>query len=253
MCKRGGLLIAYLYDDHKALVTDADCDSWKCPECAARLAARWSLRAEIGAKRFLEAGITVDFVTLTSHERNRTFEAGNEVWKDAWHKLHHRLNKQASTCEYILIPERHQKGGLHVHALWTFGVSRRWLKDNARACGLGYQADVKRVAEARFAVRYVTKYVGKSLGDNVPAHFRRVRVSAHWAEIPHPENECSTYDWHYIGGNGAQEAAIEHCERERLQMIDIRTGETFDAVDLGTITLSDYVAAQFSGPDITTS
>lgn len=235
MCQRGGLLIAYLYDQHKALVTDADCDSWKCPECSERLAQRWALRAEIGARQYLSAGKRVDFVTMTSHERLKTFEECDHVWRDAWNKLHARLKRQADVREYMLIPERHKDGRMHAHALWTFGVSRRWLKDNARACGLGYQADVKRVSEPHHAVRYVTKYVGKSLGENVPPHFRRVRVSAGWAEIPNPENEASGYDWQYIGGNGALNAAYEECTRAKLTMIDVRTGEIFEDVDLGTI------------------
>jgi hypothetical protein len=240
MCKVGGLLITYLYDEHKALVTDADCDCWRCPECAKKLAAKWSLRAEIGARKLVNEGATLDFITLTSHEKNRTFEASAAVWADAWHKLHHRLNKRAEVREYLMIPERHKSGALHLHALWTFGVSRRWLKDNARACGLGYQADVKHVTEARFAVRYVTKYVAKSLGENTPAHFRRVRVSANWADIPVPTNEASMYEWHHIGGNGALQSAYEECARAKLQMIDVRTGEVFEDIDLGTIVATNY-------------
>lgn len=238
MCKNGGLLITYLYDEHRALVTDADCDSWKCEECSKRLSGRWALRAEIGARQYINAGARVDFITLTSHERLKTFEACAFAWVDAWHKLHHRLNKQATVREYLLIPERHKDGRMHAHALWTFGVSRRWLKDNARACGLGYQADVKHVQEARFAVRYVTKYIGKGLGDEAPARFRRVRVSAGWATIPEPVSEASAYAWQYIGGNGALNAAYEECDRAHLTMVDIRTGEVFDDVDMGTIAWS---------------
>jgi len=235
MCKRGGLLITYLYDEHRALVTDADCDSWKCPECSERLAVRWGLRAEIGARRLIETGVALDFITLTSHEKLKTFEACEVAWRDAWHKLHHRLNKRSNVREYLLIPERHKDGRMHAHALWTFGVSRRWLKDNARACGLGYQADVKHVDEAYKAVRYVTKYIGKSLGEGVPSHFRRVRISSGWAEISQPVSEASAYTWHYLGGNGALQSAYEECARARLTMIDVRTGEIFEDIDLGTI------------------
>lgn len=235
MCSRGGLLITFLYDEHRALVTDADCDSWRCEECAKRKAERWSMRAEIGARAFIKAGVRVDFITVTSHERLKTFAACNRAWSDSWNKLHARLKRQAEVREYLLIPERHKDGRMHVHALWTFGVSRRWLKDNARACGLGYQADVRPLSDPIFATRYVTKYIGKSLGGDVPQHFRRVRVSKGWAEIPAPETDAGTYEWQYIGGNGALNAAYEECARARLTMIDVRTGEVFDDVDLGTI------------------
>ena len=235
MCKRGGLLIAYDIPARRALVTDADCDSWKCAECAERMSAAWVMRAEIGARRLIDAGARVDFATLTSHERLKDFRSTAEVFPSAWDKLHKRLNRQSDTREYLMIPERHKDGRLHVHALWTFGVSRRWLKDNARACGLGYQADVKPVREAFHAVKYVTKYVGKALGDDAPAHFRRVRVSAGWADIPAPDVETSDLDWHYIGGNGALNAAYDECDRLNLTLIDVRTGEIFDDIDMGTI------------------
>lgn len=235
MCKHGGLLITFLYGEHRALVTDADCDSWKCEECAEKLKSRWQMRAEIGARAFLLAGVRVDFITITSHERLKTFEACNAAWGDAWNKLHARLKRKADVCEYMLIPERHKDGRMHVHAIWTFGVSRRWLKDNARACGLGYQADVKPCEDVWRVTRYVTKYISKSLGGDAPPRFRRVRVSSGWADVPEPESDASAYDWQYIGGNGALQAAYEECERARLSMIDLRTGEIFDDVDLGTI------------------
>lgn len=235
MCKFGGLLYAIDGNSKRCLVTDADCNSWKCPECAAKNATRWTLRAELGAREFLQAGQRVDFVTITCNPKLTTWEATAEVFPHAWGKLHKRLNRQADTREYLLVIERHKTGRLHAHALWTFAVSERWLKDNAAECGLGFMASVSRLREARFATSYVSKYLGKALPESTPTHFRRVRVSKAWANVPAPVNEYSELSWQYVGGNGELNMLYRRCTDERLTMIDVRTGEIFEDVDLGTI------------------
>lgn len=235
MCQRGGLLIAYVLEQSKAFVTDADCDSWKCPECKEKLRDKWSLRAEMGVRALIGQGCKVDFVTLTSHERNQTFASGAAVFPHAWGQLSKRLKRQSEVREYFMVAERHKSGALHMHCLWTFGVSKRWLKDNARECGLGYMADVQEVQTVLAATKYVTKYLTKSLGDEVPPRFRRVRVSSGWADVPEAHSDQSAYEWQHIAGNGALNEAYKECERQGLTMVDVRTGEIFDDVDLGTI------------------
>ena len=250
MCKRGGLLITYQYVEHRALITDADCDSWQCPECQERLKDYWLLHAQHGASLFLGRGVKLFFATITSHENTRTFSQGASIFPDAWGKLHKRLNRTSDICEYLLIPEHHKDGRLHMHAVWTFPVDTRWLKDNGRECGFGFMNQIWRkhhrdecVESVADVGRYVSKELSKQLGDNVPKRFHRIRRSAHWEKLPLPDSESSAYDWQYIGSNGKQEMVIEECQRLHLQMVDIRTGELFDAVDLGTITLSDHVNA----------
>lgn len=235
MCKRAGLLVGFDIAAKRALVTRADCDSWNCPECAARMRERWILRAEIGARALLGDGLRLDFVTITSHERLKTFAATEIVWRDAWDRLYKAIRRKAEIFEYMVIPEKHQDGRMHVHALWTAGVSQKWLKDNARKRGLGFMADVRRVETVQNATRYVTKYIGKDLGDEVPPHFRRVRVSRNWAEIPVPVTDVSDLEWCYVGSNGALSLMYERCKREAYDLIDLSTGAFFDDVDLGTI------------------
>jgi len=247
MCKRGGLLISYRYDEHRALVVDADCDSWKCEECKQRLKDRWLLHTQHGARMLMDEGVKLYFATITSHEENRTFAAGAFVFPDAWKKLHKRLNKTGDVHEYIMLPERHKDNALHVHAIWTYPVTTRWLKDNGRECGFGFMNSVGRKdhedEEIRtvFQVgRYVAKYLSKQLGDDAPKRFRRIRTSEGWQKMPLPNTGEGNYDWHYIGGNGALNAAYDECERAHLTMIDIRTGEAFEDVDLGTIVANNY-------------
>jgi hypothetical protein len=80
----------------------------------------------------------------------------------------------------------------------------------------------------------VGKYVGKSLGADVPQKFRRVRVSQGWPEIPVPVTTLVGLRWEYISGNGALAVVMAECQHKHWDMIDLSTGEMFDAPDLGT-------------------
>jgi len=234
MCSKSGLLIGWDYSTARALVTRANCDSWNCPECSRRMAEAWVLRAQIGVRQYLSAGYMVDFVTITSHEKLKTFEATEAVWREAWPVLYAALKRIAPVLEYFIVPEKHADGRMHVHALWTAGVKQKWLKDNARKRGLGYQAKIKHVGSAHGAAQYVTKYVGKSLGADVPKKFRRVRVSQGWPDIPSPVVENAGLKWEYVGTNGALSVVYAECQEKGIKLIDLKTGEYFDDVDLGT-------------------
>lgn len=235
MCQKAGLLVGWDYAAGRALVTRADCDSWSCDNCRERMAQRWALRAELGSRAILGRGEMLDFVTITSHEKLPDFAATERVWRDAWGKLYNALKRQKHGLQYMIVPERHKNGRMHVHALWNAGVSQRWLKDNARKRGLGYQCKVIHIDHSGQAQKYVVKYVGKSLGENVPAHFRRVRVSQDWADVPTPDSDTSGLNWEYISTNGALQIVYEECEAKGITLIDIETGLIFDDVDLGTI------------------
>lgn len=235
MCKRAGLLIGWDYSSARALVTRADCDSWSCPECARRMAETWVLRAQIGVRQFLSAGFAVDFVTITSHEKLHSFEATESVWREAWPVLYAALKRKNKNLQYFIVPEKHKDGRMHVHALWTAGVKQKWLKDNGRRRGLGYQSKVKPVSDVHQASQYVTKYIGKDLGKDVPKHFRRVRVSQGWPDIPAPNTAENGLKWEYIGTNGALAVVYAECQAKNISLIDMETGAYFDDVDLGTI------------------
>lgn len=235
MCQNAGLLIGFDHATKRGLVTRANCDSWKCPECTARMRDYWILRAEIGVRQYLKDGVNVQFVTLTSHEKLRTFSQCAYVWSSAWGNLYKAIKRKNEVFEYIMIPERHKDGRMHIHALWTATLTKKWLKDNARKRGLGYMADVSSVHSTSEAASYVTKYVGKDLGQDVPPRFRRVRVSAKWADVPKPVTDMSSLDWRYVGGNGALQTVYEFCGRGGYDLIDLGTGMYFDDVDLGTI------------------
>jgi hypothetical protein len=193
---------------------------------------RWLMRAEMGARRIIHDYDFLDFVTLTSHEKLRTFDSSYNVWQKAWPVLYSAIQRRRKGFQFMIIPEQHEDGTLHFHCLWNAGKNQRWLKDNARARGLGYMVDVQAVSEPISAVRYVTKYVGKSLGDWVPARFRRVRTSQDWPDIPDPHTMLSNLKWEYLREFSAVAAVMRECQIKRFSLIDIATGENFETVDL---------------------
>lgn len=235
MCERAGILVGWDRGAKRAMATRANCEQWSCPECAALLRERWVLRAQMGARQFLAAGQKVDFVTITGHEKLKDFNATHRVWREAWPVLYSAIKRKNLALQYMIIPEKHADGRMHVHALWTAGVSERWLKDNARKRGLGFMQEVDHVKSVIAAVRYVTKYIGKDLGKEVPKGFHRVRVSNSWPQIPKPNTALNGLQWEYISGNGALIAVYRECQAKGIDLIDIETGAFFDDVDLGTI------------------
>jgi len=235
MCERAGLLIGWDDDKKRALVSRANCDTWKCPECAKRMSETWGLRAVMGARKIQSEGDQLDFITITSHETLKTFEATEFVWRKAWCPLYNAIKRKKPSLEYIAIPEFHKDGRMHVHALWNAGVTKKWLKDNARKRGLGYQCEIRHVDSVGRASQYVSKYIGKSLDFEYPLRFRRVRCSNNWVDISKPATEHANLRWEYVGTNGALQVVYDECQSKRITLIDQKTGQIFDDVDLGTI------------------
>jgi len=235
MCDRAGLLIGWDDDQKRALVSRANCDSWECAECATRMSEKWGMRAYLGARKIQSQGDQLDFVTITSHEKLTTFSACEHVWSKTWNSLYQAIKRQKPNFQYMIVPEKHKDGRMHVHALWNGSVSKKWLKDNARKRGLGYQCEIIHITNTRHVAKYVTKYIGKSLGCDMPTKFRRVRVSNDWADIPQPNTPASSLRWEYIGSNGGLQIVYDECQSKGITLIDQKTGQIFDDIDLGTI------------------
>jgi len=196
---------------------------------------KWQYRGVYGSSILQSRGDNLDFVTITSHEKLKTFEATEAVWRHAWGMLYSALKRRKKDLAYILIPEKHKSGRMHVHAIWNADVTERWLKDNARSRGLGYKCEASRISDPRRVAFYVAKYLGKSLDHNYDPHFRRVRASRNFPDVPEPNNSLVELRWQYVGTNGALQIVYEECKREGVSLIDLKTGELFDDVDLGTI------------------
>lgn len=166
------------------------CKRWDCPVCGPKNAYKARLRALRGYQAFFDQGHKMSFLTLTPHEKLSS-AASIPVMASAWNKLNVRIKRASQHHNYFLIPELHQSGKLHFHALVDADVKKKWWKDNARSCGMGYQNDLQEVNEAGGVGGYLTKYLVKMLdGASFPKGFRRIRTSQSWpalAGLPKPE------------------------------------------------------------------
>jgi hypothetical protein len=239
MCQNAGLLYAIDYSKSVVLLARGNCECWACAECAEMMTQQWRVRARLGAHEMIERGRTPSFVTITSHEKLKTFEQCNHVWGKAWSSLYAHLKRKSPEMMYLLIPEKHQDGRMHVHAIWDNPITQKDLKKAARARGLGHQCKVISIGDESTAIQtamsYVTKYVGKSIGQDYPLRFKRVRVSANWTKLPIAESSTSSLNWDYISTNNQLQRLYMMSEIERLSLIDAKTGEIFDDVDLCNI------------------
>lgn len=251
-CETRGRPYLYAVDKAtgRALIIRPDCKMWKCPHCATINKLKWSYKIRHGIDLYThEQGDKFWFVTLTTHENLTTFEASLKAWRSSWDKLYHRMKREnPNPMRYVLLPElAPETGRLHAHMIinYSFGAIWRknkktgdyewycrWMKDKPRECGLGYMNDVRPVDNSGLAAWYVVKYVGKSLEvTDWPEHFRRVRPSVGWPEQPEREGAIEDLVWKLIQPHNL-EKVIEALWGENLNVIDLKTGEIIEGIDL---------------------
>jgi len=171
--------------EKKAVFFRPRCKLWTCPTCADINKKLWAVKAYHAVEILSGSSPSVNFLTITSHEK-LSAAASLAVWPKAWSKLSQRARRRSADFQFLLVPEQHKDGRLHIHAIETAGLGSRWWKDHARACGLGYMAEEDDIRGAAGAAYYVTKYLSKSLAADVwPKGFRRVRTSQRWPKLPH--------------------------------------------------------------------
>lgn len=160
------------------------CGSWNCPACALTNSKKAILRALKGYSELSAQNIKIDFLTLTSHEKLNA-QASYHVLPKAWNKLNIRIKRASQQNDYFIVPEQHKNGRWHVHGMTTANLPKKWWKDNARECGLGYKSDVSEVVAVGSVAGYVAKYTGKMIqNSNFPKGARRLRMSHTWPELP---------------------------------------------------------------------
>jgi hypothetical protein len=228
-------LVGFAKVGSRAVVFKGNCDKWECDECSVKKQAQWTARAIIGCQKITSLGTTSRFVTVTTAEWYKNSAEAIAAFPRAWNKLYCRLKRKNPELMYLLTIEFGKKTGhMHAHFLTNATQNERWYKDNARSCGMGFQAKVEDINSDGKAAAYVSKYIGKSLGGHsLPPHFRRVRCSQNWAALAQLEahEQSSEFDWVVCNSTTALWSCVEQCQQERRNMIDGATGEYFDYQD----------------------
>lgn len=205
-----------------------DCKLWKCPHCAEKMARIWVVRIRKAGELWHKQELPVRFVTITSHRKLKTKDATIKVLPLAWNKLQARI-RRANSCDfqYVLVPEQHQDGRVHMHMLATTALSTRWFKDACASCGFGYQVDSDPVEVQDNAAGYVAKYLFKMAKDVWPDGFRRVRTSQNFPEIdPHTDNDDFLIEqWICAPTPDRFQDTINALRQQGAKLINRQTGE----------------------------
>lgn len=138
--------------------------------------------------------------TLTAHEKWRGRDASVKNLRQGWKKLYNRIRRAFGTNHYVKVWEMHEDGSFHLHGMVDAQISKRWLKRNARQCGIGYQVEIHLVDNAGKVAGYIAKYFMKSefeqdKGEPFPKHLRRIEVSRSWVKLPDLQADS---DWKWI-------------------------------------------------------
>lgn len=213
----------------RAVLFQPRCKQWSCPFCAEQNKRLWAVRAYRGAEVLASQGLEIDFLTLTSHEKLNGKQT-MYVWPKAWSKLGQRARRAVDRFEYLLIPEQHKDGRLHVHAIETAALGEKWFKDNARQCGLGYMAEEQKIQSAGGAAWYTSKYLTKSIQYEAwPKGFRRIRCSQGWPKLP-DMGSAEGWDWCKLGAKESLDETVARYEEAGYTIKILGSQDAWDFV-----------------------
>lgn len=217
-CERRGGTAPYLMGVHKTnntgLFLQANCKQWDCEYCSVNNAKKWVARVVNGVN---EIGGQWFFMTLTSHSKMRGETASLKNLRQGWRKIYNRIIRKFGKFNYVRVFEHHKDNTIHVHILCDVELpykkrwgklkgkgKKRWiyrckyLKDISAQCGIGYQADYQPLDNAGLAAWYVSKYLGKAIGNSkFPKNLRRIQVSQKFPHLPEME-QVLEYDWSHV-------------------------------------------------------
>ena len=153
-----GTLMGIQSETGKAVVIPLTCKSWACDRCRPRKARQWKAIAELGKPE--------RFITLTcAPEQYKTPAHAMLKMTKAWTKLVEEIRKEWGEMEFIKVWELTKDGWPHLHILqrgcW---IRQKWLSEHWQKLGGGKIVDIRTVKNAKIAVKYIIKYLGKGFG-----------------------------------------------------------------------------------------
>lgn len=207
--------------NNRAYLMRGSCKKWACKTCGARNAKRWQARILNHINKSGKA--TWFFLTVTAHENWRGAIASVKNIRQGWKKLYNRMRRKYGISEFVKVWEFHKDGSFHLHILIKRKIGKRWLKDNARECGMGYQVDSSASKNAGMVAGYISKYLIKSL-DNATKYtkgIRRIECSRNWEKLP-DLGGSSDYEWVVSANRTAQDKKARIMKMSGVVVTDMR-------------------------------
>jgi len=200
MCDKSKKFVMGRDPEHQTMVfLDTQCGCYDCPQCVDGIKRLHQARIIHATKEHPQTSqLKWSFVTLTcpSHVRDR--DQSLALMKQALPKWRKRMKRRYGDYPYVLAYERHADGAVHVHMLIGACVSKKHVRRNAVAVGLGYITDCQRLHSPAAAGKYLAKYLSKSLtgADMWPKRMKRVCYSYNFPKLP--ERESTIRVWQAI-------------------------------------------------------
>lgn len=244
-CKRYMRTAIAMTGRREAVFTRLRCKEWKCDACAKINAAEWRNHL---SSRLPDVSDTWYLVTLTANGETRGHIESFESIRDNIDRLIKRVKRVFGDVEYARVYEKHpQSEAIHAHMIvsgltpyvqngysvkhqamaigvlnrrsrWGCWAVKTWFKKVCPQCGMGFQIDVQKVP-VEIAVRYLTKYMTKSLQNLNIRNLRHVQVTR---GIGSPENAGNDLLWEtmaYITAYSTPPGTV---------VTDVNTGKTID-------------------------
>jgi Replication protein len=179
----GKFIVGINHRLQKAMVFVPNCKQWSCPVCSLRNAKKWIARVINGINIL---GGDWYMLTLTSHEKMRGTQASLKNLREGFTKFAERMRRKYGTRQYVKVWELHQDKSLHLHFLIDCNLGKKWTKDNARACGMGYQIEIHKIDNAGMVAGYIAKYTLKNAANlpDMPKNLRRIQCSLKFPKLP---------------------------------------------------------------------
>lgn len=213
------------HEDNKAILLHATCHLWSCETCALRNARVWIARIIEGCNR-LDGEWSL--LTITAHKKwrkNQSITNLRQGWKKLINRIVYATREDDYPLYYVRVWEQHKDGSFHIHVLINKMLGARWAKDASAECGMGNQADWRKVDNIGQAAGYVAKYTLKNAaiargGVEWPKGLRRIEVSRNWPELPEKYHNPD-YLWHVNSTREGQLKWAEWLEKEGYKICDL--------------------------------
>jgi len=181
----------------KAMVFVPNCKMWSCETCSLRNARKWIARIINGVNIL---GGNWYMLTLTAHEKMRGTSASLKNLREGFTKFAERLRRKFGTSQYVKVWEMHKDKSLHLHFLINVNLPKKWTKDNARACGMGYEIDIHKVDNAGMVAGYIAKYTLKNAAylADMPKNLRRIQCSLGFPKLPKIGGLDNDWTWYRL-------------------------------------------------------
>ena len=206
-CIYGAPLAAWIDSEGTARITQTCCNHWNCPRCFATMAANVRRRMVFGAETLSAGGNDLYFWTLTCRGRDLDLETADDNYYEwtnrALSRLRYHARKQQNLWAYVQVTERQQRGAAHSHLIQTYapkdgfeyltnagyiGVYSDIFQNAINDSGLGNICEITRVDVPAAVAVYISGYLTKhGQTDVFPKHWKRVRWSREWPDMPEPE------------------------------------------------------------------